>query len=343
MDRRALPRLRPELRRDDLDQAPELRVVQLQQELLRSDPERLRRAGERAVLGTHLYGTPVQLPYPLFDQGAGKERWMTEHYTDSTTDANSWPNAWAWRPSCTTRWSTANSTCTPGGTSSAATARSPPGTVSKRGWCMAQFSKFIRPGFYRVDATATPSVRRLSLGVQERHRRRRRHGQHERSTPSLNVSINGSSISSYDRFTTSGSKSLSNDGKVTASNGSLTLSLDAQSVTTLHGTGSSTTGTGGSRAPAVRRAVRRGDGHGRLHVHRGATGAGRRDGDRRRDRWWRATGGSGGHRVGRQRRARAARRVRAARQAPAARRAAGGLDGLRRLGRHGRFDRLWRQ
>ena len=46
--------------------------------------------------------------------------------------------------------------------------------------------------------------------------------------------------------TTSGSKSLSNDGKVTASNGSLTLSLDAQSVTTLHGTGISTTGMGGS-------------------------------------------------------------------------------------------------
>ena len=48
-----------------------------------------------AVLGTHLYGTtPSAYAYPLFDsEGAGKERWMTEHYTDSTTDANSWPVA----------------------------------------------------------------------------------------------------------------------------------------------------------------------------------------------------------------------------------------------------------
>ncbi|HEV8548589.1 MAG TPA: glucuronoxylanase, partial [Polyangiaceae bacterium] len=47
------------------------------------------------VFGTHLYGTSVSsFAYPLFDsKGAGKERWMTEHYTDSTTDANSWPNA----------------------------------------------------------------------------------------------------------------------------------------------------------------------------------------------------------------------------------------------------------
>jgi len=47
------------------------------------------------VLGTHLYGTSTSnYAYPLFDsKAAGKERWMTEHYTDSNTDANAWPNA----------------------------------------------------------------------------------------------------------------------------------------------------------------------------------------------------------------------------------------------------------
>jgi MYXO-CTERM domain-containing protein len=53
-------------------------------------------------------------------------------------------------------------------------------------------------------------------------------------------------ITSYDRFATSGSKSLANDGKVTASNGVLTVSLDPQSVTTLRGSGGSTTGAGGA-------------------------------------------------------------------------------------------------
>jgi glucuronoarabinoxylan endo-1,4-beta-xylanase len=121
-----------------------------------------------------------------------------------------------------------------------------PGTVSKRGWCMAQFSKFIRPGFYRVDATASPmsgvflsaykSDTDVVVVVVNTNA----------ASASLNVSINGSSITSYDRFTTSATKSLASDGKVAASNGSLTLSLDAQSVTTLRGSSGSASGAGGS-------------------------------------------------------------------------------------------------
>ena len=202
-----------------------------------------------AIMGTHLYGTPVSsYPYPLFDQkGAGKERWMTEHYTDSTTDADSWPNALGVATemhhamvdgqfNLYTWWYIVRS-YGPIKTG---------GTVSKRGWCMAHFSKFIRPGFYRVDATASPasgvylsaykSDTDVVVVVVNTNS----------SASSLTVSIPGSTISSYDRFTTSSSKSLKNDGKVTVSNGSLALSLDAQSVTTLHGTGSSTTGTGGT-------------------------------------------------------------------------------------------------
>ena len=201
-----------------------------------------------AVLGTHLYGTAVSAyPYPLFDQkGAGKERWMTEHYTDSTTDANSWPNALGVATemhhamvdgqfNLYTWWYIVRS-YGPIYTD---------GTISKRGWCMAQFSKFIRPGFTRVDATATPmsgvylsaykSDTDVVVVVVNTNS----------STQSLKVSIDGSTISSYERFTTSGTKSLNDDGTVTATNGALTLSLDAQSVTTLHGTGA-TTGAGGS-------------------------------------------------------------------------------------------------
>src|SRR3954470_431291 len=112
-----------------------------------------------AVLGTHLYGTPVSsYPYSLADQkGGAKERWMTEHYTDSTTDANSWPNALGVATelhhamvdgqfNLYTWWYIVRS-YGPIGTS---------GAVTKRGWCMAHFSKFIRPGFHRVDATASP-------------------------------------------------------------------------------------------------------------------------------------------------------------------------------------------
>ncbi len=200
------------------------------------------------VLGTHLYGTAVSAyAYPLFDsKGTGKERWMTEHYTDSTTDANSWPNALGVATEIhhamvegqfnAYTWWYIKRSYGPISTS---------GTVTKRGWCMAQFSKFIRPGFYRVDATASPmsgvylsaykSDTDVVVVVVNT----------STSTQSVTVSINGSTISSYDRFTTSSSKSLASDGTVTPSNGSVTLSLDGSSVTTLHGTGT-ITGAGGS-------------------------------------------------------------------------------------------------
>jgi glucuronoarabinoxylan endo-1,4-beta-xylanase len=204
-----------------------------------------------AVLGTHIYGTPVgSYPYPLFDsKGSGKERWMTEHYTDSTTDANSWPNALGVATELHhamvdgqfdlyTWWFIVR-------------AYGPihsDGTVTKRGWCMAQFSKFVRPGFHRVDATASPAsgvylsayVGPSNLVIVAVNT--------NTSAQSLAVTIDGSNVSSFTRYTTSGTKSLANDGTVTPSNGAVTLSLDAQSVTTLYGGAStvSDAGTGGA-------------------------------------------------------------------------------------------------
>ena len=200
------------------------------------------------VLGTHLYGTSTNnYAYPLFDsKAAGKERWMTEHYTDSNTDANAWPNALGVASELHNAmvtgqfnaytWWYIKRSYGPISTS---------GAVTKRGWCMAHWSKFVRPGFYRVDATASPAsgvslsafksdtdVVLVAVNTSS-------------STQSITVSINGSTISSYDKFTTSSSKSFASDGKVTASNGSVTLSLDASSVTTLHGSGT-ITGAGGS-------------------------------------------------------------------------------------------------
>jgi len=194
------------------------------------------------ILGAHTYGTQVRdFAYPLFDQKgvpAGKERWMTEHYTDSNTDANQWPNAlnvatdvhnsmvegefnvYTW-------WYIKRSY---GPINN--------GAITKRGWCMAHWSKFVRPGFHRVDATKSPTSG-VSLSAFR--------GDSDvvivavntaTSSKPLTITVNGTSISTYDRFTTSGSKSFAKEGNVSVSNGSLSVTLDAQSVTTLRGTGS---------------------------------------------------------------------------------------------------------
>jgi glucuronoarabinoxylan endo-1,4-beta-xylanase len=209
------------------------------------------------VLGTHIYGTSVNnYAYPLFDsKAAGKERWMTEHYTDSTSDANSWPNALGVATEIHNAMVTGQFNAYTWWYIKRSYGPINSGAVTKRGWCMAHFSKFVRPGYYRVDATAAP-ISGVSLSAYKSDTDVVLVAVNtSSSTQSLTVSINGSTISSYDKFTTSSSKNLASDGKITASNGSLTLSLDSSSVTTLHGTGTITgaggsTGTGGSTGVA---------------------------------------------------------------------------------------------
>lgn len=101
---------------------------------------------------------------------------------------------------------------------------------------MAQYSKFIRPGYHRVDATKNPTTDVFVSAYRGEKDVVIVAVNRSTSSKSLSISISGADISSYDKFTTSGSKSLAKDGTVPASTGSLSVTLDAQSVTTLHGT-----------------------------------------------------------------------------------------------------------
>jgi glucuronoarabinoxylan endo-1,4-beta-xylanase len=190
------------------------------------------------ILGAHLYGTALSnFPYPLFKQkGQDKELWMTEVYTDSNNDADLWPtaldvaynihnsmveaefNAYVW-------WYIRRSYGM----------IKENGQVSKRGYCMAQFAKFIRPGYVRVDATKNPTTdvyvsaykndQNMVVVVVNR----------SAASKNLSLSINGATVWTLTKYTTSGSKNVKNDGTVDSSNGSFSLSFDAQSVTTFVG------------------------------------------------------------------------------------------------------------
>lgn len=200
------------------------------------------------VLGTHLYGTSLNsFSYPLFDQkAAGKERWMTEHYTDSDTDANSWPNALNVATELHNSMVVAQFNAYTWWYIKRSYGLINNGAITKRGACMAHWSKFVRPGFYRVDATASPASG-VSLSAYKSSSDVVIIAVNTAGATSLNVSITGSDISTFEKFTTSADKNLANDGTVTASGGSLTVPLDGSSVTTLHGMASGgSTGTGGS-------------------------------------------------------------------------------------------------
>ncbi|MCL6590630.1 MAG: hypothetical protein K6U80_11800 [Firmicutes bacterium] len=198
------------------------------------------------ILGAHLYGTPLSdYPYPLFKQkGQGKELWMTEVYTDSTSDANSWPNAlevaynihnsmveaefnaYVW-------WYIRRSYGM----------IKDDGQVSKRGWCMAQFSKFIRPGFVRVDATKNPQSNVYVSAYKNSQNIVVVVVNKNTSSQSLSLTISGATVGPLTKYTTSGSKSLNNDGAISGPGGNFSLSVDAQSVTTFTGSLGTATGT----------------------------------------------------------------------------------------------------
>ncbi len=189
-------------------------------------------ASHIAYIGGHVYGaSPFNYTNAI---SKGKKVWMTEHYYDpddigtcmtmakeinDCMDDNM--NAYVWwylkQPNC-------NLINSGGG-------------FNKKGYIMAQYSKFVRPGYQRVDATYNPSTgvyisaykgsKVVIVAVNQGS-----------SSVSQDFTFQNGTVTNLTRYTTSGSKSLNNDGTVTVTNNSFTAVLDAQSVTTFVETGS---------------------------------------------------------------------------------------------------------
>ncbi|WP_420715635.1 glucuronoxylanase [Streptomyces sp. SBT349] len=189
------------------------------------------------VLGAHLYGTQYQnFPYPLFKQrGQGKELWMTEVYHPNSSDsADLWPQAldvgehihhalvdaefqaYVW-------WYIRRSYGP----------MREDGRISKRGAGMAHFSKFVRPGYARIDATPTPQsnlyVSAYSGGGSAVVIVAVNKGASPVSQPFTLVNSASSSVSSW---VTDANRTLTSRGASTVSNGSFTGELPARSLTT---------------------------------------------------------------------------------------------------------------
>ncbi len=202
------------------------------------------------IFGTHLYGTLVSaFPYPLFKQkGAGKELWMTEVYTDSDNDANLWNlaldaavhihnamvegefQAYVWWP---LRRYYALIHDGVGGHNNSNVAAA--GTVTKRGYVFAQFSKFVRPGYVRVDATKSPTTDVYVSAYKK--------GDDvilvlvNKSTSSKTITLNipNTKVQKWDKYVTSGSKNVVKEASVNTTSSTFSVTIDAQSITTFDG------------------------------------------------------------------------------------------------------------
>lgn len=188
------------------------------------------------IIGAHLYGTRSEdLPYPLFrEKGGGKELWMTEVYHPNSSDsADLWPNALDVGEHMhralvhgrfqTYVWWYIRRSYGP---------MREDGQISKRGANMAHFSKWVRPGYQRITATANPQSNVYITAFKSGSR-------------VVIVAINKNSSAVYLPFTvrdvasatiptwvTTATRTLSQDTTVTMSNGSFGAQLPAHSIRT---------------------------------------------------------------------------------------------------------------
>lgn len=201
------------------------------------------------IIGTHLYGTSYNnFSYPLFRQkGAGKQLWMTEvYYPNSTSSADKWPEALDVSTHIhnaminnmqTYVWWYIRRSYSP---------MKENGTISKRGYCMAQYSKFIRTGYKRVAATVNPDNNVFvsaytgdgkAIVVAENN---------STSDKSQKFTINGKTVTRVDRYRTSANENLAETKNLALTGNGFWANLPAKSVSTFVCTLSSSTNNGSS-------------------------------------------------------------------------------------------------
>ncbi|MNZ70244.1 Glucuronoxylanase XynC precursor [compost metagenome] len=199
-----------------------------------NDPQAL---ANMDILGAHTYGTNFnQFAYPLFKQkGAGKELWMTEVYypNSNNNSADLWPEAldvayhihhnmvdaefqaYIW-------WYIRRQYGP----------MKEDGTISKRGYSMAHFSKFIRPGYVRVDATKNPDTNIFTSAYKGNNKAVIVAVNRGTSAASQKFVLQNGTASTVSTWITDASRNMSAGSSMNASGGSFTAQLPAKSVTT---------------------------------------------------------------------------------------------------------------
>ena len=187
------------------------------------------------LFGTHFYGTSRNdMDFPALEN-CGKDIWMTEVYVpDSNSDADEYPkalqvaenihnglvvgnmNAYVW-------WYIRRSYGP----------MKENGQISKRGYCMAQYSKWVRPGAVRIGATEQPNSNVLvsaykntdgTIAVVAINKNKSNVNQEFQMG-------SGETLTYVDSYTTSASGNLKKN-ELSASGTSFSATLPSESVTT---------------------------------------------------------------------------------------------------------------
>lgn len=189
------------------------------------------------VFGTHMYGTQrAWMDYPELEN-SGKEIWMTEVYVPNSDadSANKYPEAIQVSENIHNAMVVGNmSAYTWWYIRRSYGLMTEDGKISKRGYCMAQYSKYVRPGDVRIEATEQPedgvyvsaykgdddqvTIVAINSGSE---------------SYSQQFSVNtDSQIASIDRYRTSSTENIAKTENLSYTDNSFWAQLPAESVST---------------------------------------------------------------------------------------------------------------
>ena len=189
------------------------------------------------LFGTHFYGTQrSQMDFPTLEN-SGKEIWMTEVYVpnSNSNSANNWPEAISvaenihnglvvGNMSAYVWWYIRRSYSLIG---------QDDGKPTKRGYMMAQYSKWVRPGDVRIDATEQPNTNVLCSAFKHSDKQITIVAVNKgTSEVSQQFTVSGRNITNVDRYRTTGSENLAETKNLTAQGSSFSAQLPGNSVST---------------------------------------------------------------------------------------------------------------
>ncbi len=218
------------------------------------------------ILGAHFYASDASMgdlffQYTLADQ-KGVERWMTEHYTESQGSGNDWrvmrntgdqanqnkldtvramdvaydihralvvgnfsQYTWWWiRRSY--------SFIMDGNNAKLNVPASEIGKITKRGYIMSQFARFIRPGALRVGATVNPEAEVYASAYKSKNGDSTTVvlvNRDYKNAKTVTVNIKGADVKTVHVYTTSESKNAKYEGELDVINGSVTVKMESGS------------------------------------------------------------------------------------------------------------------
>jgi len=198
-------------------------------------------ASNISFIGGHLYG-PIPFNYANAIN-KGKRVWMTEHYYNNddigtcTEIAKEITDCFYNNMSAYIWWYLIQPGCNLINAS---------GAIKKKGYAIAQFSKFIRPGYYRVDATYHPQIGVYVTAYK---------GADDvmvvlnlsKTSKNQTFTFKNDSVIRVMKYTTSAVKSIAYEGTIDLTDSSFTSTLDSSSITTFV----STKATGCAQTPII--------------------------------------------------------------------------------------------